>query len=118
MFRNHPIEFILCILLIAAFGLGLLILLIWWLNCLGTTLTVTDQRTTLRRGILSKNVNEVYHSDVCNIQISQSFLQRIFHVGSIGISSAGQSGIEIVADGIPDPDKVKEIIDTYHGGRE
>jgi hypothetical protein len=31
-------------------------------------------------------------------------------VGSIGISSSAQSGIEIVADGIPSPDHVKTLI--------
>lgn len=52
MFRNHPIYFVLCVLLIAAFGLGLILLLIWWVQSLGTTLTVTNEQTTLRKGIL------------------------------------------------------------------
>ncbi len=113
MFRNHPFGFILCVLLIAAFGLGLVIFFIWWLKCLGSTLTVTDQKTTLRTGILAKNLNEVYHSDVRSIQVNQSFFQRIFGVGSIGISSAGQASIEITAAGIPDPGQVREIIDAH-----
>lgn len=117
MFRNHPFGFILCLLLIAAVGLGLLIFLIWWFRCMGTTLTVTDQKTTLRKGILAKNLNEVYHSDVRSIQVNQSFFQRLFGVGSIGISSAGQASIEIVADGIPDPGHVREIIDAHRTHR-
>lgn len=117
MFRNHPLGFILCVLLIAAFGLGLLIFLVWWLKCLGTTLTVTDQKTTLRTGLLSKNLNEVYHSDVRSIQVSQRFLQRVFGVGSVGISSAGQAAVEIVANGIPRPDQVRELIDAHRSPR-
>jgi uncharacterized membrane protein YdbT with pleckstrin-like domain len=113
MFRSHPMGFVLCVLLVAAFGLGLVIFLIWWLKCLGTTLTVTDQKTTLRTGLLSRNINEVYHSDVRSIQVSQRFLQRLFGVGSVGISSAGQSTVEIVASGIPRPDRVREIIDAH-----
>ena len=80
MFRNHPIGFIFCIILIAAFGLGLIILLIWWFKVLGTTLTVTNERIICRRGIFSKYTNEIYHTDVRNVQIKQSFLQRIFRV--------------------------------------
>ena len=118
MFRNHPFGFILCLLLVAAFGLGLFIFLYWRIKCLGTTLSVTDKRTTLRTGILSKNINEVYHSDVRSIQVSQSFFQRIFGVGSIGISSAGQAGVEIAAAGIPDPNAVREIIDAHRKQRE
>ena len=113
MFRNHPIYFVLCVLLIAAFGLGLALLLIWWIQTLGTTLTVTDEQTTLRKGILSKNTNDVFHSNVRNIQVRQSPLQRIFNVGWLGISSAGQSGLEIEVNGILDPDRVKEIIDEH-----
>lgn len=33
MFRNNPIGFIFAILLIAAFGLGILILLWWFRSC-------------------------------------------------------------------------------------
>ena len=110
MFRNNPIGFILaCILCLVVVGLG--ILLIWWLRCKGTVLTVTGERTTLREGILSKSINEVYHSDVRNVKIQQSFFQRLLGVGSIGISSAGQSGMEIQIQGIENPDKVKQIID-------
>ena len=84
---------------------------VWWLKCKGTTLTVTNKRTSLRRGILSKSINEVWHSDVRNVLLKQSFFQRIFGVGMIGVSSAGQSGMEISVSGIPDPDRVKQLID-------
>jgi uncharacterized membrane protein YdbT with pleckstrin-like domain len=116
MFRNHPAYFVLCVLLIAAFGLGLVLLLVWWIQVLGTTLTVTNEQTTLRKGILSKYTNDVFHSNVRNIQVRQSFLQRLFKVGWVGISSAGQSGLEIEINGIQDPEKVKEIIDDHREG--
>ncbi|OVE74494.1 hypothetical protein BVX94_00115 [bacterium B17] len=111
MFKNNPIMFILSVLLIAAFGLGLLILLIWWLQCLGTTLTVTNKKTTLRKGILSKHTNDVHHSDVRNVQVSQGIIQRLFGVGSIGIACAGHSDVEIQVAGLPNPAKIKNIID-------
>ena len=53
------------------------------------------------------------YRNVRNIQVRQSFLQRMFNVGWIGISSAGQSGVEIEVNGIPDPERVKEIIDEH-----
>lgn len=115
MFRNRPVGFVLSVILIAAFGLGLPILLIWWLKCLGTTLTVTTKRTTLRTGILAKNTNDVWHRDVRNIQISQGFLQRIFGVGTVAISSAGQGDVEIAVNGMPNPEKIKRLIDEQRG---
>ena len=113
MFRSNPFWFAAAVILIAAYGLGLIILLFWWLQCLGVKLTVTKDRTILRRGILSKHISEVFHSDVRNIQFNQTVAQRICGVGSIGISSAGQTGMEIEIAGIPHPERVKEIIDTY-----
>ena len=110
MFRSNPIAFLLCILLIPVFGLGLAMLLFWWLNTLGTTLTITDQRTILRKGLLSKFTTEVFHEDVRNVQLRQTFFQRVFGVGHIGISSAGQAGIEIEVDGIPKPNIIKDLL--------
>ena len=113
MFRNRPISFVICIALIAAYGLGLIILLFWWLKSCGTTLILTDERTTLRKGILSKHTTEVYHNNVRNVQVSQGILQRMFGVGTVGIASAGTGGLEIIATGMANPAKIKEIIDTY-----
>jgi uncharacterized membrane protein YdbT with pleckstrin-like domain len=113
MFRNHPVGFILSLILVLAFGLGLIILLIWWIQIKGTTLVVTDERVSLRRGILSRHTNDVYHTDIRNVQISQGFLQRLFDVGSIGVASSGHAGIEIAVNGLPDPLQIKEIIDQY-----
>ena len=115
MFRAHPVGFVLSVLLIAAFGLGLLILLFWWLDCLGTTLTVTDRRVILKKGLLSKSTNEVWHKDITNVQVNQSFLQRMTNVGSLGVSTSAQEGIEIQVVGIPHPDAVRQIINEHRG---
>lgn len=110
MFRNNPVGFVLAIL--ASFVLvGLPVLFVWWLQSRATLLTITDERTILRRGIFSKSISEVWHSDVRNVQLYQSFFQRIFDVGMLSVSSAGQSGVELAVQGIPDPDRAKTLID-------
>lgn len=110
MFRNNPVGFALAVVMIPL-GIGLIVLLIWWLRVVGTTLIVTGERSTLREGILSKRTNEVYHEDVRNLRISQGVFGRMFGVGTLSISSAGQAGIELTAPGMPNPHRVKEIID-------
>jgi len=112
MFKNRPIGFIITLLLCPLYGVGLLIFLIWWLKCIGTTLIVTSRETIVKRGILSKHTNEIRHSDVRNIQISQSLFQRLFNVGNIGVSSAGQGGIEILVRGLRRPNDIKDIINS------
>ena len=112
IFRNLPVEFVItCILCLI--GIGLVMFLFWWIKCKGTTLTITSDRTRLRKGILSKSVTEVWHQDVRNVQLNQTMFQRMLGVGSIGVSSAGQAGLEISVSGIPDPDRVKQLIDQH-----
>ncbi|MDA1053049.1 MAG: PH domain-containing protein [Planctomycetota bacterium] len=110
MFRNSPIMFLiscgLCLI-----GIGIPILALWWWSCLAKTLIVSNERTTFRSGILSKFTSEVWHRDVRNVVITQTLFQRIFGVGDVGIASAGHAGIEIQVSGIPDPERVKQIID-------
>lgn len=112
MFRNHPIWFLLCVLLCFLI-VGIVMMIVWYLECRATRLTVTNLRSTLHEGILSRSVSEVWHRDVRNVQLRQSFLQRMFGVGRISISSSGQSGIEIDVRGLIDPDGIKKIIDQH-----
>ena len=111
MFRNRPVLFLCCLALVCAWGIGLPWLVAWWIRSLATTLTVTGERISLRRGILAKYTSDVLIADVRNVQIGQSMLQRLFGVGSVGISSAGQGGMEIEVAGLPAPQRVKTIID-------
>jgi len=112
MFRNNPVGFILSALLIPAV-VGLVILGVWWLKTKAATLTISNKRAIQRTGLISKQTTEVLHRDVRNIEIRQSAFQRLFGVGSIGIASAGQAGIEIQFTGVRDPDGVKALIDHY-----
>lgn len=111
MFRSHPILFVIAVASIAI-GIGAIILPLWWWSCRSVRLTVTRQKTILRKGILSLHLNEVRHADVRNVQLRQSFFQRILNVGTVAISSSGQAGVEIEVNGIPDPMRVKELIES------
>ena len=106
MFRNNPILFILYVISV----IGWPLLLIWYIQSRGSSLTITDSMIIHRRGILSKYENEVRIKHVRNVQIRQTLFQRIFGTGYIGISTAGQSGIEIEMNGMPDPDLVQDLI--------
>ena len=109
MFRTRPVLFIACCALIP-FGIGIVVLLVWWLRCLATSLVITDSRVTLRKGLLSKATNDVLIADIRNVQVSQSFLQRIFGVGAVAVSTSGQGDMEIEVHGMPAPDRIKAII--------
>ncbi|MCK4872256.1 MAG: PH domain-containing protein [Phycisphaerales bacterium] len=85
----------------------------WWVKKQTVRLRITNKRSILQRGLLSKSTSEVLHDHVRNIQTDQTMLGRVFRVGSVGISSAGQDGIEILVDDLPNPVKLRSIIDAY-----
>ena len=109
MFKNNPIVFIITLMLIPAFGLGLLILLIWHLQNKASKLIVTDKEVLYEKGLLNKERSEVNLSSVRSIKVKQSFFNRIFGTGAIEVFTAGDKP-EIVAVGMPDPNKIREFI--------
>lgn len=82
----------------------------WFLVSYATTLTITSDRTIVRRGIIRKETSEVQHDDVRNIQVDQNIFQRILNIGGIGISSSGQDDLEVVVKGVPGPEELVEVI--------
>jgi uncharacterized membrane protein YdbT with pleckstrin-like domain len=135
IWRSQPFTFLLYILLILSpaitaavayrYGLdartlalvsvlpcafGCLMLIVWKLRCKSTELTITTRRCILRHGILGRYTTEIRHSDIRNIQVAQSFWQRICGVGHICISSEMEDEHDLEVSGIPHPDRVAETI--------
>ena len=114
MWRQAPFTFAFFVLLIPVFGLGVILLAVWWVQTLATELTLTENVITLRRGILSKSVNQIRLADVREILVEQTWFQRIMNAGRIEISSAATSDeADIVVTGMPDPEQVRIIINRH-----
>lgn len=102
-----------------AIGFGLLALVgiiwfcIWKIQSWTTTLIITTKRTTLRRGILSRSQREVLHDRVQDVQVQQSFLDRMLGVGSLGLSTSSDEGVEITVADVPNVLHVRKVIDAY-----
>lgn len=109
-FRGQAVWAYLCG---AAAAAGLVALGVWKIKTLGVALEITNKRTIESRGLLSRATSEVLHDDIKNLQITQTFWQRVWNVGTVGISSAGQDDIEITAQDMPRPAEIKRVIDAY-----
>ncbi len=109
MFRAHPFWFLFCVVLIAAFGLGLLLLLYWYIKNKATSLTVTENELLYEQGILSKERLSVSLRHIRSVQVNQSFLNRILGVGEVIIATAGDEP-EFSVGELPDPHEVREAI--------
>jgi uncharacterized membrane protein YdbT with pleckstrin-like domain len=109
MFRTHPFWFLGYIILIPAFGLGILLLLYWYIQTRQTRVTVTDSEIVYARGILRKARTEVSLKHIRSVNVKQGFLNRLLGVGTIEVFTAGDQP-EFTVVGIPLPGTVREAI--------
>ncbi len=72
--------------------------------------TITNRRITSTEGILARNVHEVTIKDIRNINFKQNIIERLVGLGSIEVGTAGTAGIEVRFIGIPESQKVKDMI--------
>lgn len=108
MFRNNPLGFVLAVLLIAAFGLGILILLYWFVVSRTHKLTITRNYVLYEEGLLSKRRVETRIEDIRTVAVNQTFWQRIFGTGDLDVYTAGDEP-EIALKGFPDPFEIREL---------
>jgi uncharacterized membrane protein YdbT with pleckstrin-like domain len=113
MFRSNPFGFILSVLLVPV-SVGIVILLVWYLKCLSTKVELTGNDLVLTKGLLSKDRVELDVSGIRTVRVYQSFLNRIFKVGSVSVFTAGDLP-EIEVAGLPDPHQLRELINQKQG---
>jgi len=93
--------------------IALALLLAWKVRTMTRALKISYKRTVYKRGLFDTSTSEVMHDNIRNVRVNQELWERIWNVGTIGISSAGSDGIEIEMRRVPSPGKVREIIDLY-----
>ena len=72
---------------------------------------VTNQRLYIRRGILSKKVQQTRIDRVQNVNTDQRFRDRLLRVGTVDFDTAGTDDSEFRFVGISDPVKVAAAVD-------
>lgn len=85
----------------------------WKVLSMAEGLRITTKRVVDSEGLFSKSTSEVLHADIKNVQIIQSFWQRVWRVGTISISSAGENENPIEMRGVAHPEDVRALIDLY-----
>lgn len=72
-------------------GIGLVIILVKWIDNLGTTYEVTPDRLIIRRGIFNKSIDEIELYRVKNIRIDFSLINQWADIGTISILSSDET---------------------------
>lgn len=72
------------------------------------TFTIRGGTIESCKGIIGREVQSIRVQDLRNVNVRQSFFQRVFGVGDIEFSSAGGAGVEVTFYGVTDPLGVKD----------
>jgi len=88
-----------------------LTVLIGFLKRVATTYTITDRRLHIKRGIISREVQETRLERVQNVNYNQSLFQRVVQVGDVDFDTAGSGDYSFSFDGVADPEQVVQKVD-------
>ena len=84
-------------------------LLIWKFKNKANKLMANEEEILFEVGLLSKTRSEINTSGVRTVKITQSFIERIFGIGTIEIYTSGDLP-EVIAKAMPNPHKFRELI--------
>jgi uncharacterized membrane protein YdbT with pleckstrin-like domain len=105
--------------LIGEFWLGLvvgvalvaLLLVFGFVKRMSTTYMVSTQRLYIRRGLLSKRMQQTRIDRVQNVNTDQSLRERMLRVGTVDFDTAGTDDSEFRFVGIANPGEVVNAVD-------
>jgi uncharacterized membrane protein YdbT with pleckstrin-like domain len=73
--------------------------------------TITTRRLHIKRGIISREIQETRLERVQNVNYDQSVLQRLLQVGDVDFDTAAGDDYNFIFAGVANPDEVVEQVD-------
>jgi uncharacterized membrane protein YdbT with pleckstrin-like domain len=76
-----------------------------------THYTITTRRLHIKRGIISREIQETRLERVQNVNYNQSLIQRMLQVGDVDFDTAAGDDYNFIFAGVANPDEVVERVD-------
>jgi uncharacterized membrane protein YdbT with pleckstrin-like domain len=94
--------------------LGVLVLtvLVGFIKRVATTYTITDRRLNIKRGIISREIQETRLERVQNVNYRQTAFQRVMQIGDVDFDTAAGDDYNFVFAGVAEPGEVVHRVDT------
>jgi uncharacterized membrane protein YdbT with pleckstrin-like domain len=92
-----------------------LTVLIGFVKRVATTYTITNRRLNIKRGIVSREVQETRLERVQNVNYRQSVYQRVMQIGDVDFDTAATDDYNFVFAGVADPGEVVHRVDQATG---
>jgi uncharacterized membrane protein YdbT with pleckstrin-like domain len=98
------------VFLVVLVGLGITVL-VGFVKRVTTTYAITDRRLHIKRGIISREIQQTRLERVQNVNYNQTFFQRMLQVGDVDFDTAGSGDYSFSFDGVADPEEVVQKVD-------
>jgi len=92
-----------------------LTVLIGFVKRVATTYTITNRRLNIKRGIVSREIQETRLERVQNVNYRQSVYQRLMQIGDVDFDTAATDDYNFVFAGVADPADVVHRVDQATG---
>jgi uncharacterized membrane protein YdbT with pleckstrin-like domain len=102
------------VFLVVLIGIALTVL-IGFIKRVTTTYTITDRRLNIKRGIISREVQETRLERVQNVNYHQSAFQRMVQIGDVDFDTAAGDDYNFVFAGVAEPGDVVHRVDQATG---
>lgn len=86
-----------------------------FLKRVATTYTITSRRLNIKRGIVSREIQETRLERVQNVNYRQSIYQRLMQIGDVDFDTAATDDYNFVFVGVADPANVVHAVDQATG---
>ncbi len=80
-----------------------------------TTYTITDRRLNIKRGIVSREIQETRLERVQNVNYRQSVYHRVMQIGDVDFDTAATDDYNFIFAGVADPGEVVHSVDQATG---
>lgn len=87
------------------------VIVVGYARRMATRYLITNQRLTIRRGILSKRVQQTRIERVQNVNFEQSLPERLLGVGTVDFDTAGTDDSEFRFVGVARPAEISAVVD-------
>jgi uncharacterized membrane protein YdbT with pleckstrin-like domain len=71
-----------------------------------TTYTITDRRLNIKRGLISRQIQETRLERVQNVNYSQTVYQRVMQIGDVDFDTAAGDDYNFIFAGVAEPEDV------------
>ncbi len=98
------------VVLISIAGVGVTIL-VGFIKRIATSYTITNRRLHIKKGVVSRTIQETRLERVQNVNFTQSVVQRILQIGDVDFDTAAGDDYNFIFSGVAEPAEVVAQVD-------